>query len=557
MARALDGRSSLGNGSTMVVTIGGLPKLTRRGRPALISSCIFGLMLASCLSAERRSGAGQKDAGAPRSPGPAEQPNDTRTDDDATDDDDPSTDGDPSNDGDPSPSASDVDAGPGGSSSDGNPSPMVPDTSAPACAVGSAGCQCTAGGACDPGLSCASGVCASDDQCAQGSAGCACSSGATCEPNLSCVDDLCVVPPASGDCQQSLSVDGALAAGDTEITFDSASVIVEHKRDVDVVEDGCIRSLEFSFQSGSGCQLSVFASDVITAGGELLVTDVAFSADSQCPNFLDANEGLYEGFDDAIDGSWVLMDPTTVPERNVATACFEAAFQVSLNGTIKTQDGRSLALAGTSLQVTGDVRSASMEGSCPAECARDSHCPNSQACVDGSCVDVCSDDAQCGDGMICDSDSSCIVGCRSDSECGTAEICQSTTCISGCRSHDDCNADEICQSGECLPGCRANTSCPAQQSCVDGSCVPNDTTYGYCSATQGCPSGTLCVRPGEDYTFCSPGCVDASDCPVPSTGDVQPTCSFDQCLLTCEADQTCPAGMVCGAEGWCHWYVGG
>ncbi len=524
MARPLDSRSSLGNGSTMVATVAGSTQLVRYNRQLLIlCSCVLSLMLTSCLSAERRSGVGRGDSGAPQSPGPARPADDMSPGSDPTDDEDPSKDDATSKDDAPGPATAAIDAGPMGS-----PSPIGPDMGRPACAVGSAGCQCTAGGACDPGLSCASGVCASVDECEEGSAGCGCRQDATCEPKLTCVDDLCVVPPDNADCQQSLSVGGTLAAGDTEITFDSASVVVEHKRDVDVVEDGCIRSLEFSFQSGSGCLLTVFASEVLTARGELLVTDVAFSADSQCPNFLDAKEGLYQGSDGTIDGSWVFMDPTTVPERNVAVACFGTAFEISLNGTIETDDGRTLSLAGTSLQLTGDVLSTSMEGSCPVECTRDAHCGSVQACVDGACVDLCTDDSQCGDGTICDSAGSCVAGCRDDSDCGANQICSSTSCVAGCRDDSDCGADQICVSTSCVAGCRDDSDCGANQICDSTSCVTG------CRDNDGCGANEVC-----EATSCVPGCRSDNAC------GANEICESGKCTPGCTGDGQCSGGEVC------------
>src|SRR5690606_16007797 len=108
-----------------------------------------------------------------------------------------------------------------------------------------------------------SGVCANDAPCVSGSAGCTCSDDSTCDAELTCEDDLCVSSTSGGNCQHAPSSSGALAVSGTEISFDSADVDVEHKRDVDEFEDGCIRTLEFAFRSGAGCQLSVSAADVL------------------------------------------------------------------------------------------------------------------------------------------------------------------------------------------------------------------------------------------------------------------------------------------------------
>ncbi|MCA9654406.1 MAG: VWA domain-containing protein [Myxococcales bacterium] len=62
--------------------------------------------------------------------------------------------------------------------------------SASDCSIGSQGCDCTAGGACDPNLTCIDGTCVVVD-CPVGGFGCPCTGGGACDPGLSCVDDVC------------------------------------------------------------------------------------------------------------------------------------------------------------------------------------------------------------------------------------------------------------------------------------------------------------------------------------------------------------------------------
>lgn len=51
-------------------------------------------------------------------------------------------------------------------------------------------------------------------------------------------------------------------------------------------------------------------------------------------------------------------------------------------------------------------------------------------------------------------------------------------------------------------------------------------------------TGTWCA--------CAPLCVTAADCPIPSTGDVGPTCEEGgRCLLPCDASSRCPDGQEC------------
>jgi hypothetical protein len=66
------------------------------------------------------------------------------------------------------------------------PSPDLP----PPCPVGSEGCPCTGGGACDAGLVCNAGLCAPG--CAVGSLGCPCTQGGGCDAGLSCAAGECV-----------------------------------------------------------------------------------------------------------------------------------------------------------------------------------------------------------------------------------------------------------------------------------------------------------------------------------------------------------------------------
>ena len=78
-------------------------------------------------------------------------------------------------------------------------SSTVSTTDSGPCPVGGAGCACTDGGACDPGLECVGDVC-SDPACPVGSAGCACTAGGSCDADLECVGDNCVDPGGAEGC---------------------------------------------------------------------------------------------------------------------------------------------------------------------------------------------------------------------------------------------------------------------------------------------------------------------------------------------------------------------
>lgn len=102
-----------------------------------------------------------------------------------------------------------------------------------------------------------------------------------------------------------------------------------------------------------------------------------------------------------------------------------------------------------------------------------------------------------------------------------------------------------------------------------------DTPYPYCEWNDGafepfCPrtegghgflnwhvegdSSSYCNNDDCNACLCFVTCDDpdsnASDpsfCPVPTSGTAQPDCANeqDQCLLTCDAGETCPDGMTC------------
>lgn len=63
----------------------------------------------------------------------------------------------------------------------------------PPCPVGALGCPCTAGGACDPSLTCEAGLCV--EGCAVGMEGCACTQGGACDAGLVCEAETCVPAP--------------------------------------------------------------------------------------------------------------------------------------------------------------------------------------------------------------------------------------------------------------------------------------------------------------------------------------------------------------------------
>ncbi|MCA9707333.1 MAG: hypothetical protein KDK70_15880 [Myxococcales bacterium] len=65
------------------------------------------------------------------------------------------------------------------------------------CTIGSVSCPCTAGGACDPGLTCVGGSCILLE-CPVGAEGCPCTGGGVCDPGLTCDGGTCVGGPGTG-----------------------------------------------------------------------------------------------------------------------------------------------------------------------------------------------------------------------------------------------------------------------------------------------------------------------------------------------------------------------
>jgi hypothetical protein len=94
---------------------------------------------------------------------------------------------------------------------------------------------------------------------------------------------------------------------------------------------------------------------------------------------------------------------------------------------------------------------------------------------------------------------------------------------------------------------------------------PAGEEYGDCQDVFDCPEGTLyvCLSKVSEGHVCAPSCDEHADCPPPPPGgSTTPACTTvddrKRCLMAgCQADEDCPAGMVCHIEGpnWCHWPV--
>jgi hypothetical protein len=158
--------------------------------------------------------------------------------------------------------------------------------------------------------------------------------------------------------------------GVSDIAFTAVTPNVQHKRDIDQFEDGCFNQLDFTFGYAAGCTLHIVASDCLDAQGRMKVQSITFTADSQCPNFPDATEGMYTGGATAVDGSWIAMSMPGITERDVAMSCTGGQFTISLAGSLTASGSRKLTLGPTStLIVMGMFQSTAREAACPGQCA--------------------------------------------------------------------------------------------------------------------------------------------------------------------------------------------
>lgn len=255
---------------------------------------------------------------------------------------------------------------------------------------GDEGCQCYPNGTCDAPLSCASNLCvavggdvaapgdatrgggggagtgaAGDGSGGSSSASGGGSSGGGGQPMFMAAEPTGDAP--AGDCAGGTraTVTGALRTDVADVVFDTVSVTVHHKRDIDMIEDGCLRELTFQLNHGDGCQLEIVARDEIDLQGRLKIVSAEFSADSQCPMFPDDREGVYGGIEPYRFGG-VGMQFDSVAEYNVETTCIENTFWLQPVGEMHDAGGRALVLAaGTDLAIGGTFQSTSADGVCP------------------------------------------------------------------------------------------------------------------------------------------------------------------------------------------------
>ena len=394
--------------------------------------------------------------------------------------------------------------------------------------------------ACTP--SCAGRVCGSD--------GCGGFCGG-CGAGTTCRDGACV----AGACGEGgLAIEGRFEVGDGFV-FDTATVTLEHKMDVDAFEDGCLTRVAITLKKGFGCELIAEGQGALAAGGGFHLTRLSLSADSQCPGFPDDREGLY---DDPDRMAVALVVPATydVPDENAPEACLMTDVVLELQGLLG--DGqRTIDIRPTSIRVSGEMRST---GSTSASCPCNPSCAGRDCGSDGcgSTCGTCAADERCGGDGVC----ACVPSCGGR-ECGD------DGCGGSCGS---CGAGEACGAGQCVcaPQCAGRDcgsdgcggtcgSCGAGAACTGGhcGCVPDcggvecgddgcGGSCGSCSGEAECASGTCII-----VLRCGDGACDAgeeSSCPSDcGGGSCNGVCDFLDsflCPTDCEAD-TCGDG-ACG-----------
>ncbi len=158
----------------------------------------------------------------------------------------------------------------------------------------------------------------------------------------------------------------------------------------------------------------------------------------------------------------------------------------------------------------------------------DPACEAGQCCVNGFCFD--------------EPEPTC------EPECAKGEICAYPD------GADACDADAMCMEdvGLCPGGWGAGN----YDDCLNDMGVGDDSL---------CEAGSVCVTDAADPTLTAciaQDCSEMCDCPEPpDSGDAPVACAdvtddmVNDCYLSCENDETCPAGMNCFDSRICVWPV--
>ncbi|MEM7152620.1 MAG: choice-of-anchor J domain-containing protein [Myxococcota bacterium] len=154
-----------------------------------------------------------------------------------------------------------------------------------------------------------------------------------------------------------------------------------------------------------------------------------------------------------------------------------------------------------------------------------------------------------------------------DPACGDNECCVEGLCFDA--PEPNCEAE--CAEGETCACPEGSDPCDCTAECIpdEGPCPAGwgEGNYDSCADASGaadvtlCAEGSICVQDADPPTItvcAAQECTEACDCPEPpDTGDATVTCAditddmMNDCYLSCEMDETCPAGMNCVAGFLC------
>lgn len=143
-----------------------------------------------------------------------------------------------------------------------------------------------------------------------------------------------------------------------------AEVSFRHKRDVDPVEDGCVGRVDVSLVAAGTCTIRL---QFDTSDTGMTLSFAKFTADSDCPGWLDDEEGL---FTSGANPSVTLVGPSELPEENVDEFCLP--FELALAGDVELVEtdeftfapldgGRTMTMTLDGVTVQGAARSTGNE----------------------------------------------------------------------------------------------------------------------------------------------------------------------------------------------------
>jgi iron(II)-dependent oxidoreductase len=316
-----------------------------------------------------------------------------------------------------------------------------------------------------------------------GSNGCGGSCGDCGDPLVCGQDFTCQDVACTG---QAGSIQGSLSTDAMVVVFDGVQVDLQHRRDMDPLQDGCIATIDVELTVAGGCRLEVSARGRYLDDDGLEIRSLNWTADQDCPGLAAAGQGLYQGAAGLSQG-WIRPGVFEVPGSNVYSACVATGLVIELAGVIfRAGPGDPLTVSPSRIELQGDFTSM---GNPLIECPCMSVCAGKQ-CGDDGCGVAC---GQCpGQTTFCDDSFQCVDDCAL-AECGESPQ-MGYVCGDCPQAHQECLAgvcscpNLTCQSECCAPAaiCYAGVCC--QPSCLGRLCG-DDGCGGLCGT---CPGNLTC-----------------------------------------------------------------